>query len=84
MCTERENSIGYAPLKNVKDMKKNVPRGELNHCSFDGMLVARWKDKTILSAMLGIKFTSHVRRYDEKTRENNEVQCLYVIIMYNG
>lgn len=86
--TARENRIGYPPLKSVKDMeKKNVPRGELNYCSSQGMLVARWKDNkivTILSSDAGIEPTSHVLRYDKTTREKKEVPCPDVIKKYNA
>lgn len=66
--------------------KKNVPRGELDYCSSDGMLVARWKDNkivTILSSDAGIELTSHVLRYDKNTRGKKEVPCPDVIKKHN-
>ena len=86
--TARENRVGHPPLKSVKDMgKKSTPRGTLDYCSSDGIVVARWKDNsvvTILSTDAGVEPIGSVERYDRAAKKKVPIPCPSVIEKYNG
>ncbi|XP_064120720.1 piggyBac transposable element-derived protein 3-like [Macrobrachium nipponense] len=86
--TARDNRVGYPPLQTVKDMTKNsVPRSTLDYVSADGILVAKWKDNsivTILSTDVGVEPVCEVQRYDKEAKKKVLVQCPNVINKYNS
>ncbi|XP_064088812.1 piggyBac transposable element-derived protein 3-like, partial [Macrobrachium nipponense] len=86
--TARDNRVGYPPLQSGKDMTNtSVPRGTLDYVSSDGILVARWKDNsivTILSTDVGVEPICKVERYDKEAKKKVPVQCPNVINKYNS
>lgn len=86
--TARENRVGFPPLQSVKDMnKKSVPRGTLEYVSSDGILIARWKDNsivTILSTDVGVEPLGEIDRYSKEVKKKVPVTCPYVIAKYNS
>ncbi|XP_068208588.1 piggyBac transposable element-derived protein 3-like [Palaemon carinicauda] len=86
--TARENRVGHPPLKSVKEMsKKTTQRGTLNYVSSDGILVARWKDNsvvTILSTDVGVNPMGTVERYDRAQKKKVPIPCPSAIQMYNN
>ena len=86
--TARENRVGHPPIESVKAMdKKAVPKGKLHYVSSEGVLVARWKDNsivTILSTDVGIEPMKSVLRYDRTAKKKVEVPCPEVVDRYNS
>ncbi|XP_062372032.1 piggyBac transposable element-derived protein 3-like [Sardina pilchardus] len=87
--TARDNRIGNAPLRSMKDMmKKAVPRGACDYTSSDdGILLVRWKDNkivTLMSTDMGVEPWSTVNRYCSDTKRKEQVRCPYLIKSYNA
>ncbi|XP_064100527.1 piggyBac transposable element-derived protein 3-like [Macrobrachium nipponense] len=83
-----KNRVGHPPLTSVKEMnKKATQRGTLDYVSSDGILVARWKDNsvvTILSSDVGVEPMGTVERYDRAAKKKVPIPCPSVIQMYNN
>ena len=86
--TARNNRVGYAPLKETKDMdKKAVPRGEYDYCSSNNVLALRWKDNkvvTVLSSDAGFEPVQTVKHYDRTAKKKVAIPCPKVVKEYNG
>ncbi|XP_068204309.1 piggyBac transposable element-derived protein 3-like [Palaemon carinicauda] len=79
--------VVHPPLKSVKEInKKSTQRGTLGYVSSDGILVARWKDNsvvTILSTDVGFESMGTVELYDRALKKKVPIPCPSVIQMYN-
>ncbi|MPC49327.1 PiggyBac transposable element-derived protein 3 [Portunus trituberculatus] len=85
--TAMENEMAFHPCR-LKDMnKRSVPRGTIDYMSSDGILVARWKDNsvvTILANDVGMEPLGEIDWYDRRVKKKVTAPCPSVIAKYNS